>query len=254
MKGSYVVPPPVIPRREIIRRAEQLIDGYAREVGLDWLRIGVSFDHVYDHWMYRHFRIDLVEDDDLGHDDEGAKIWGKFLPGDRLAYIDRSLKNDPRRAFTCWHEVGGHGVLQGDWLRMHESRLRNREIITTEASLQVEMSEALEWQANLFASHAGIPTCVLHYQLNRLLGIERPVRFIGKSWYTLVVGRRTHRHFCETFDQLCLWMAFYVKPFFGGMSQEAISYRISGTRFAVDCTKRRFEVLRRARTPALAAS
>jgi len=251
MNGSYFVPPPRIARREIIRRAERLIEGYAHEVGLDWLRLGISFDHVYDHWIYPQFRIDLVEDDDLGHDDDGEKIWGKFVPEDQLAFIDRSVVNCPWRAFTCWHEVGGHGVLQGDWLRMHQSRLKNRAVVTTETSLQVEYADALEWQANLFASHAGIPTCVLNYNLNRILGVERPIRFIGKGAYTLTVEHKTHRHFCETFNQLCTWMAYYVKPFFGGMSIESISYRIAETRFAVDCTTPRFEVLRRSRKPAV---
>lgn len=75
----------------------------------------ISFSSVYDNVVYPQYEIIVEEGCDLGVDDEGQKILGEYDPLSNIAYIDDAISeesNDPRRTFTLWHEVGGHGVLQ----------------------------------------------------------------------------------------------------------------------------------------------
>ena len=102
-----------------------------------------------------------MEGCNLGHDEQRNKILGRFDVETNTAYIDTSLgpeSPDPRRIFTCWHEVGGHGILQGQWLCRELARShRFRYIITTEDSLDGRTRYELDRQANLFAAHAAAP-------------------------------------------------------------------------------------------------
>src|SRR5437016_4462903 len=109
---------PPLRRQEIIERAGQLIEQYRRVVGTTRIfHYGLHFDDVYEQVIYPEYQIGLDESQDLGTDAVGKKILGWFDPVQNKVFIDRSLKDDSRRAFTLWHEVGGHGVLQGAWLR-----------------------------------------------------------------------------------------------------------------------------------------
>ena len=97
---------PEISREEIVRQAD-LLDRAYREIAGARAVLGTRFDHVYEQVIYPKYEIGLVEHIDLGVDEQGAKIFGYFDPRENVAYIDVSLRNDPRREFTCWQRLPG---------------------------------------------------------------------------------------------------------------------------------------------------
>ena len=124
-RPAFRLKPEILKTSEIQNRAEQLTLAYAEQVGLDAARLGISFQAVYEELIYPDYGIELQEGLDLGFDDTGRKYFGRFLPMENIVQIDRIISDDPnhpQRAFTYWHEVGGHGVLQGDWLRKQLKR------------------------------------------------------------------------------------------------------------------------------------
>ena len=169
--------PPPFSNRYIIEQAEDLGEKLIQTLALPPLGLPpaiwhISFDTAYNEIIYPTHGISLIEDADLGYDEQGQKIFGKYDPLENAAYIDVSLKNDPRRAFTCWHEVGGHGVLQGGWLRRELGRLQRRGCLTTtETSMSFCTMNVMERQANLFAANAAAPTRFLVYALVDLLDL-----------------------------------------------------------------------------------
>ncbi len=230
---------PKLCNSEIIRIAEQLTIRYARLIEPELGLLYTGFDAIYREIIYPEFEIEIVEGEDLGFDENGEKILGSYDVQSNTAFIDLILSGnstDPRRAFTLWHEVGGHGLLQGDFLRSQLSSSSER-LITTETSITNQTMNILERQANLFAASAGVPRWLLAHSIQRVFRPTRPFRFIGPSHYCLeVLGQCRHNLFVETFDELCQLIAFYIKPSFGGMSAECIGYQIAKTNFVVDET------------------
>lgn len=249
--------PPPYTRQQIVQFAEELSKRYARSVDPEVALLGISFDAVYEQIIYPEYEIVLVEDQDLGFDDGGEKILGEYDPSSNTAYIDVSLHpsmKDPRRTFTCWHEVGGHGVLQGRWLRNELRRVRDAlRVVTTEESLDLATTNALERQANLFAAHAGAPNWLLWYVIEQTYNLTRPIRYIGPGKYCLDVRNHCVYYNVEDFNHLCRIIASHIQFRFGWMSVEALSYRIEQLPLVVDVTKRSFRLQRRASfTPQLA--
>ena len=111
---------PPFSNRRIVRSAEELTKNYVRAMKPDPRLLTINLDHVYENHIYPKYGIGLEEDCNLGHDKQGKKILGRFDVETNTAYIDASLGpkgRGHRRIFTCWYEVGGHGILQGEWLR-----------------------------------------------------------------------------------------------------------------------------------------
>ncbi|MCY2986998.1 MAG: hypothetical protein NTY19_03910 [Planctomycetota bacterium] len=243
---------PVFSRRHIVETAERLSRQYALLVEPELALMAVSFDAVYEQVIYPDFGIVLVEDEDLGFDDEGKKILGQYDPWENTAFIDMSLQpttRDPRRTFTCWHEVGGHGILQGDWLRQQLGRNRDdARVVTTEDSIDFATTIALERQANLFASYAGAPTWFLNHAIRETYRGTRPIRYIGPRKYCLDVRGHCQQYDVEDFNDLCRVIALNIQWKFGGMSIEALSYRIESSPFVVDVTRPSFRLQRTAKT------
>jgi hypothetical protein len=229
-RHNQVAPPP-FSNRYIIEQAEWLGEDTIRALTrpphnspIELLH--VSFDTAYNEIIYPKYGIALVEDSDLGFDSTGEKILGQYDPMENTAFINVSLRDDPRRAFTCWHEVGGHGVLQGQWLRKEFSRLsRQGCCVTTEASLACA-KDTMERQANLFASHAAAPTWFVCHALVELLDLTRPIRYVGPATYTLTFNKSWCRFKVDSFADLCRILAKAIQWRFGGLSVEALSYRI----------------------------
>src|SRR3954469_8438259 len=104
---------PSFTKQEIVGQAEELTKEFYRSFWgpeFDTKLIGINFDVVFETLIYPKYEIALVEDQDLGFDESGEKSFGKFDVEENTAYIDVSLRpelKDPRRIFTCWHEVGG---------------------------------------------------------------------------------------------------------------------------------------------------
>lgn len=250
---SRTINAPPFRRNEIIELAEQITFKYARSVGNERAQLGISFDLVFDNVIYPEYEIELVDDKDLGEDDEGSKILGCFDPVNNTAYIDACLQpstHDRRRAFTCCHEVGGHGVLQGQWLRSEWKRLnRQSAIITTQASLTPETEHLLERQANLFAAHLAAPTWLLIHVIQRVFGFEphHRFRYTGAGLYSFALRSGTQRCEVRSFDGLCQKIAYYIRGWFGGLSVEALSYRVMECPLVVDASQKTFNLFRRAR-------
>ena len=73
--------------------------------------LSMSFEAIYEQLIYPDYGIVLEDKYDLGYDNDGIKILGKYDSKENVAFIDRSVsEKDPRRSFTCYHEVGGHAV------------------------------------------------------------------------------------------------------------------------------------------------
>src|SRR5262249_12484155 len=154
----------------------------------DLVTRGLRFDDVYDDIIYPHYGIELDESRHLGADDAGKKILGCYEPTRNRALIDRSLRDDPRRVFTLWHEVGGHGVLQGQWFRDQLNQRSFEAIVTTDASLAPDTVDALERQANIFASHAAAPSWLVDAVIAKVFRPTKLFLFFGPCLYWLEVN------------------------------------------------------------------
>jgi hypothetical protein len=249
-QGSIVAP--MFTRKHIVDLADALTIEYAHCVGLERARHGISFEALYRNVIYPRYEIEIVEDCDLGFD-QGQKILGSFDPVRNIAFIDKVLSprgSDPRRAFTCCHEVGGHGVLQGNWLRSELKQLDERsQIVTTQASMSPETETVLERQANLFASHMAAPTWLVVYAIQRAFKFDLRTRFIfqGRGHYSFCTRWGTRKMFVEDFEDACKKIAFYIKRWFHGLSVEALGYRVQECPLVIDQTARSFHLHRVAR-------
>lgn len=251
MTDPQQIQAPQFSNSEIIRRAEKLTKQFAKSIEPEIALLFTSFDAIYAEIIYPEFEIELRENYDLGFDEDGVKILGEYDWYENVAYIDQVINEesgDPRRSFTLWHEVGGHGVLQGDWLRKEHSRVaKNSRLVTTETSITGQTIDVLERQANLFAANAGIPLWLLEHRMREVFRPTRPFRFIGPSRYCLEVNGRCRYGDVKTFDDMCRFIAYYIKPSFGGMSTESIGYQVAKTYLVRDesSTKRSSTRLRR---------
>jgi hypothetical protein len=238
----------------IVQTAEELTRNYVRATNPDPALFTMNFDHVYEHYIYPEYGIVLEEGYELGHDAQGAKILGTFDFETNVAYLDAILgppNRDPRRIFTCWHEVGGHGILQGSWFRRELARSpRSRYAVTTEWSIDRRTEHTLERQANLFAAHAAAPTWFLRQVLGNTYEATRPVRYTGPGRYCLSVNRTTVFRDANDFDHLCQIVAYYISSRFGGLSLEALGYRLAEIGFVADVSRAGFRLRRVASAPA----
>jgi len=252
---------PSFTRDEIIHQAEDLTKRFYRsfyEPGTDTKLIGINFDVVFETLIYPEYEIVLVENQDLGFDEAGEKIFGKFDVEENTAYIDVSLRpelKDPRRIFTCWHEVGGHGVLQGAWLREMLQTHRLREVVTTESMLTPQTVKVLERQANLFASRAAAPNWLLAIAILDVFNPRRAIQYIGPGDYMFNVYGQNRYWEVKSFDDLCQGIAYHIRHRFGGLSVEALGYRVAETSFVRGPQRKPFELHRtgRSQQPAFAA-
>lgn len=233
MRNPQQIQPPKFSNSEIIQRAEELTKLYAKSIEPELALAFTSFDAVYSEIIYPEFEIELRENYDLGFDEDGIKILGEYDWMENVVYIDQVINEesgDPRRSFTLWHEVGGHAVLQGEWLRKEYARVtKDSRLVTTEVDITSQAVDVLERQANLFAANAGVPLWLLEYRMRQVYQPTRPFRFIGPSRYCLDVNGRCRYGNVRTFDDLCRFIAYYVKPSFGGMSTESIGYQVAKT-------------------------
>ncbi len=249
---DYSVPrlkPEVLSVSEIQKRAERLTAVYAEQVGLEIASLGISFQAVYEEVIYPDYGVEIREGLELGHDEAGNKILGKYLPVENLVLIDRIISHDqnhPQRAFTYWHEVAGHGVLQGEWLREQLKRIKQESasILTTESSLNLATVSSLERQANIFAARAAAPDWLLYHVVVETMDLTRPVHYRGPSKYSLQVRGRTEIVTVKSFEHLCWIIGKRIQFRFGWLSAEALGYRIAETKLVKDCTEQHVELQR----------
>ena len=172
----------------------------------------------------------------LGKQQDGRSLLGLYDIQTRVAHIDFALRadaGDPRRVFTLYHEVAGHGVLQGEWLR---SQLGGPCVLEeSDATIDFRNRQVLEWQANAMAGFTAAPKWLLERQIVKRLELRRPIEFVEPKRY--YIGSRTTARpfFVESYLDLCRAVATMVQPWFGGLSVEALSYRVrSCNRLVID--------------------
>lgn len=219
---------PTLTREAIILAAEALIRQYVDIVGRERIHaIGLSFDDVFAQVIYPNHEIELIEDFDLECDSSGLKPLGRFDVLNNRALIGIAA-GDPRRAFTCWHEVGGHGVLQGAWLRQQFGQGHVESIVTTDVSISAKTENLLERQANLFAANASAPRWFVREVIARTYKLNLPhiFRYIGPSHYDFDVRGTCQKRRINSFDDFCLSIARDIKHLFWGLSAQSLSYRV----------------------------
>ncbi len=193
----------------------------------------MRFDDIYLTVARPDYGVDLVEMQRLGTHN-GAKIFGVYTAGKNVALIDECIgpdSGDPRRIFTLYHEVFGHGVLQGRYIRTQMIDALSAGIVVTAASLEAGMERRGEWQANRFGAAVGAPMALVEAAIQLRLGIRQPVVFAGPGTYWIRRDGRDCRFEIIDFDQFCKIIAGAIHDLFGGLSVTAISYRVAKSRF-----------------------
>lgn len=223
----YQLPcPEPMSKSQILEKAHQFFQAYLREVGEDHvLKHGINFDEVYDALIYPCYEVILVRDQDLGVDDSGERILGQFLPKENTALIDKKLYacKDPRQVFTQWHEVAGHGVLHGKFLRKKENR--DCRLYSTQTSMN-QFENAFEWQANTFAANVAAPLNYVRCIFTKLFGTKKRIRYYGPGRYDLYCNNEDRRVYVDSVSELAKAIAKQMQQFFGGLSIQSLSYQV----------------------------
>jgi hypothetical protein len=214
--------------QELRKRGQAVFWEYVREVGENYLfSHGLDFDEAYDAVIYPNYEIELYKETDLGVDDEGMEILGEFLPKDNVALINKRLfeRNDPRRVFTMSHEVVGHGILHGKFLR--ENARKYPKLHTTEEGIKQSIWKhfnTFEWQANTFAASFIAPAGYVLALYWKLFGTKRRINYVGPGRYSLCFNDNTFYVNVASPYQLAWIIAKRIKHYFWGLSTESLLY------------------------------
>ena len=231
--SSKFINPMRVSRRKIIQIAEDFGCAYARLHGdIPSNLFTINFEHVYDTLIYPQCGISLETGDELGTDGE-EKILGFYDVFTNTIALDAALadqsdKLSSKRAFTFWHELG-HAVLHAEWMKSQFARFPDGRVVTVESSISLNSSEKLEQQANLFAAHAAAPGWFLDFVLKSTFRLDRPIFFSRPAEYWLDVRGQRRLCECNSFRELCVNIAYIIQPRFGGLSIEALVYRIQAS-------------------------
>lgn len=221
---SPYVPP--MSKNHILGKTHQLWLEYLRVVGPEHvLSCGIDFDEVYDAVIYPHYEIILDKNEDLGFDDFGDPILGRFIPKDNAALINKRLfeTRDPRTVFTEWHEVTGHGILHGDFLRKNAQKYQK--LFTTEKGMNL-IENTFEWQARTFAANAAAPRIYVWCMFIKLFGMRRKIKYQGARRYSLIFNNNTWFVYVSSPLELARKIAKRMKHYFWGLSTESIAYQV----------------------------
>lgn len=230
--------PPPFPLTHIRQVADRLYADYVRAVGeTSLLSRGIRFREFYEEVVYPQFEVGIEEGYDLGVDDDGKKILATYEVRDNTVVVDRCIgpdAGDPRRIFTLHHEVVGHGVLQGDWLREQLAAGHPHLVRTTAESLRMATIDRLEKQANAIAALTAAPEPVV---VAAVAGVFRPsklFKFPGPCHYWLCPNGQAQRVWVDSAQELASRIGFFVRGRFDGLSAEALGYRILSIGFVRD--------------------
>ena len=228
MKSIWPEAPPAS-HNDIVNEAHGIFLAYNKEVGSQHiLENGINFNEIYDTVIYPRTEVQLDVSRDLGCDEKDDLILGQFDPYGNVACVNKQLvdDDDPRLIFTLNHEVGGHGVLHGPYLRKNE---RNHPILnTTVNTIQNEMMMPFERQANTFAANLAAPIpfirllCKLHFGLSD----EQSFVYTRPCSYNLNFMGSCERVYIHNKNHLARIIAKKIRRFFGGLSTEALSYQV----------------------------
>lgn len=233
---EFIVPAMFISPREISQKADLEFRRYAA-MNDSVYELGMSFDSLYEEYIYPTYEIELKYAD-LGHDDQKLKIYGSYVAEDNTAYIDESLASDPRRVFTAFHEVCGHGMLQGSWIRSQLRQIASE----NDGALPAVLSYAdeLERQANSFASHLAAPTALINRFARTKLRLNRPIEFRGPGVYGVQTVTGYRQFNCDSFQALSELIARPLQRYFGHLSVQALAIRVTQCSLVVDLEPKSF--------------
>lgn len=236
-RRTLIAPP--LADSDIVAKANQLMADYVALKGGRNRLIVLDFGDVFSTIIRPRFGIEIIERQRLGSDSNGSKILGVYDFVDRTALIDECIERDsgdPRRVFTIIHEVVGHGVLQGDWVLSQLSSPAVEPCFETEETISFASASRWERQANLCAAHVGAPTWLVVQSCACVLGMNRPIRWIGPGTYCLGQGKAEERVHCDSLKTLAWHLGRRLRHRFGGLSAEAISIRALQSRVLIDGT------------------
>jgi len=222
-------------KESIRHEAHQLWVDYVQEVGPEHvLDYGVNFDELYDALIYPRYEIELDRSQSLGEDDEGNPILGEYLPRDNAALVDRKLfaNKDPRRVFTLCHEVIGHGVLHGPFLRENAKRFpkllsTDHSVGFTNTGFDWHQMNNFEWQANAFAANVIVPRTYIYCLWRKLFGMNRKLPYRGPRRYYLTCRDTTLAVRANSPFQLASVIAKRMQHYFWGLSVQCIAYQVA---------------------------
>ena len=206
-------------------KAEALFWDYVKEVGEDYiLKNGLNFDDAYDSVIYPRYEIAMDRNIDLGVDDDGIEIFGQFLPHHNVALISRNLivRNDPRLLFTTIHEVVGHGILHGNYLRKTGKDYPH--LYSTRESIFME--NAFEHQANTMAINFVAPEGFVLALYWKVFGTRRNINYTGPGRYSLCFNNKNWSVWANSPYHLAWLIAKKLKHYFWGLSTESLMYRV----------------------------
>lgn len=234
---------PPISHSQVVLTSQNLVQQYVLLVGKEHiLRHGMCFDTLYEEIIYPRYGIVLDESRDLGVDGKGTEIIGGYYPRENIASVDLKI-GDPRRTFTRFHEVVGHGVLQGRWLR---ENMENGRITTTADDLaHHETVDALERQANYCAALTAAPDWLVDAAIALAFRPTKFFVFVRPSEYSLnPVRGAPMRSRIADFPELCRNIARFIQPWFDGLSVESLGYRVQKSRLVRDLSKQTAATIR----------
>ena len=210
-----------------------LIDAYevSHSEAVKKLR-GIEFNHFYEAVIKPKYGIEIIEDYQLRPSIEGIPRLGTYNIPNNFAVIAIET-SDPRRDWTLYHEVVGHGLLHGPYFRRKFNELLlNTEIDVTEVSISSAAIGEIEKQANYLASLISAPLKYVKFHIIRTFGLHvtrRPIHFVGPREYSLDVNGRSVKYEVESYHDLCVIVAKKIRPYFGGLSFESLAYRVAET-------------------------
>ncbi len=218
---------------QIVDRAQDLFQEYVRVVGEKHIATcGMDFENIYDVLIYPKYEI-AMEKEDLGQDDDGTEILGEFLPKDNVALLSKNLfeTGDPRKVFTQIHEVIGHGVLHGPFLRKNANKYSR--LCTTAGTIDdgvdvfsSNVFNTFESQANTFAVSFFIPIQYLTSLYCRLARTKRQFRYTGPGRYGFYFHGRDFSRYAASPYQAAWIIAKQMEHYFWGLSTECLAYRV----------------------------
>lgn len=219
---------------QIWQRAFEVYLEYVREVGAEHvLRHGVSFDELYDAVIYPKYEVILDRNEYLDVDDEGVPILGEFLAKENVALVDRKLfeNSDPRTVFTECHEVIGHGILHGPFLRKNARKYpklysTEKGMGLTKGGFDWRTLNTFEWQANAFGVNVLAPRNFVYCICIKLFDLKHKINYRGPGCYHICLNNTKFTFYIYSVKELAWKIARLMKHYFGGLSSESLSYQV----------------------------
>jgi hypothetical protein len=125
--------------------------------------------------------------------------------------------------FTALHEVVGHGILHGKFLRETGEEYPN--LHSTEKSMSL-IENTFEHQANQMATNFICPEGLVRALYWKLFRTRRKINYVGPGEYCLNVNGKSTWIWAASPHQLAWAIVKRLKHYFWGLSSECLIYQI----------------------------